>query len=213
MGGLRKGWQRWRFEQMALSVNDRVDDPRQAGVEYYVGLEHLDTDSFKIRRWGLPEDVTATKLLFQPGDIIFGRRRAYQRKLGVAEFRGIASAHSLVLCAKPDVVLPEFLPFFMQSDEFMECAERISVGSLSPTINWKTLAAEEFTLPPLKEQTRITGLLHAFEAVIEELEKAEKAADLTRRSLLFDVFRQHRGARDLFPAHWRVKEIQQAGDV
>lgn len=153
--GLKPGWQRWRFEQMAQSINERVDDPSQAGVAYYVGLEHLDSDSLKIRRWGVPDDVSATKLLFEPRDIIFGRRRAYQRKLGVAEFRGIASAHSLVLRAKPAGVLPEFLPFFMQSDLFMERAQRISVGSLSPTINWKRLAKEEFALPSLEERRRI----------------------------------------------------------
>ena len=155
MEGLKPGWRRWRFEQMATNLNVRVDDPSEAGVDYYVGLEHLDSDSLKIRRWGSPEDVSATKLLFEPGDIIFGRRRAYQRKLGVAEWRGIASAHSLVLRAKPDVVLPELLPFFMQSDLFMDRAQRISVGSLSPTINWKTLAKQEFALPPLEERRRI----------------------------------------------------------
>ncbi|MEA1053463.1 hypothetical protein U5801_27205 [Lamprobacter modestohalophilus] len=157
--GLKQGWRRLRFEQMAQNVNVRVDDPNEAGVEYYVGLEHLDSDSLKIRRWGSPADVTATKLLFEPGDIIFGRRRAYQRKLGVAEWRGIASAHSLVLRAKPDVVLSEFLPFFMQSDIFMDRAQRISVGSLSPTINWKTLAKEEFALPSLEEQRHFLRLL------------------------------------------------------
>ncbi|WPL19599.1 EcoKI restriction-modification system protein HsdS [Thiorhodovibrio winogradskyi] len=177
--GVKPGWRRWRFEQMAANVNERIDDPSEAGVDYYVGLEHLDSDSLKIRRWGSPEDVSATKLLFEPGDIIFGRRRAYQRKLGVAEWRGIASAHSLVLRAKPEVVLPEFLPFFMQSDLFMDRAQRISVGSLSPTINWKTLAKEEFALPPLEEQWRIIKLLsfstRSVEAAIELTEKAKMA--------------------------------------
>lgn len=169
--GLKPGWRRWRFEQMAQNVNKRIDDPSQAGVEYYVGLEHLDSDSLKIRRWGSPDDVSATKLLFEPGDIIFGRRRAYQRKLGVAEFRGIASAHSLVLRAKPAVVLPEFLPFFMQSDLFMERAQRISVGSLSPTINWKTLAKEEFALPPLEEQRRCISTFEVSAKHLEEIQK------------------------------------------
>ena len=78
--------------------------------------------------------------MFEKGDIIFGRRRAYQRKLGVAEFDGICSAHAMVLRSKPEVVLPEFLPFVMQSDLFMNRAVEISVGSLSPTLIWKTLA-------------------------------------------------------------------------
>ncbi len=89
--------------------------------------------------------------MFEKGDIIFGRRRAYQRKLGVAEFDGICSAHAMVLRSKPEVVLPEFLPFVMQSDLFMNRAVEISVGSLSPTINWKTMAIQEFVLPPLPE--------------------------------------------------------------
>ena len=49
----------------------------ESGMEHYIGLEHLDSDSLKIRRWGSPDDVAATKLMFKKGDIIFGRRRAY----------------------------------------------------------------------------------------------------------------------------------------
>ena len=60
-----------------------------------------------------------TKLRFRKRDIIFGRRRAYQRKLAVAEFDGICSAHAMVVRAKRDKVLPEFLPFLMMSDRFM----------------------------------------------------------------------------------------------
>ena len=115
---LKPGWKVWRFDQMAVNVNERVE-PGAVDLDYYVGLEHLDSDSLKIRRWGSPDDVEATKLLFKKDDIIFGRRRVYQRKLAVAEFAGICSAHAMVLRPKTDVVSPGFLPFFMQSDLFM----------------------------------------------------------------------------------------------
>lgn len=166
---LKPGWRRWRFDQIAHNVNVRVDNPSESGLEHYIGLEHLDSGSLKIRRWGSPDDVTATKLVFQKGDIIFGRRRAYQRKLGVAEFDGICSAHALVLRANPDVVLPEFLPFLIQSDLFMNQAVEISVGSLSPTINWRTLAQQRFVLPTMEEQQRIAELLDMVEKSSEEL--------------------------------------------
>lgn len=162
---LKPGWKVWRFDQLATNVNERVDNPSESGMEHYVGLEHLDSDSLKIRRWGSPDDVEATKLVFRKGDIIFGRRRAYQRKLGVAEFDGICSAHAMVLRAKPDVVLPEFLPFFMQSDVFMNRAVEISVGSLSPTINWRTLAQQEFALPPFDEQAYRVARLESIDSV------------------------------------------------
>ena len=150
----------YRFEQLADQINERVS-PADADVERYVGLEHLDSDSLRIRRWGDPSEVESTKLRFQPGDIIFGKRRVYQRKVAVADTEGICSAHAMVLRAKPEVILPEFLPFFMKGDEFMERALSISVGSLSPTINWKSLAKEEFTLPPVQEQARLVELLIA----------------------------------------------------
>lgn len=179
----------YRFEQMAKLVNDRVDDPAESGVERYVGLEHLDADSLRIRRWGEITDVESTKLRFQPGDIIFGKRRVYQRKLAVADFEGICSAHAMVLRAKPDVVLPEFLPFFMQSDHFMERALEISVGSLSPTINWKTLAAEEFALPPIEEQQRLVAALTAIWDCEERLNDAlARAISLEESVLVSSLF-------------------------
>lgn len=175
----KAGWTRVRFDQIATQINDRVDNPAEAGVEYYVGLEHLDPDSLRIRRWGEPTDVESTKLRFKPGDIIFGKRRVYQRKVAVADFEGICSAHAMVLRAKPGTVLPEFLPFFMQSDLFMERALSISVGSLSPTINWKALAAEEFLLPPFQEQARLVEAFLSFDNACEALrELSNKSRDL-----------------------------------
>jgi type I restriction enzyme, S subunit len=191
MGGkLKPGWKVRRFDQIATNVNVRIDNPSESGMEHYIGLEHLDPDSLRIRRWGSPNDVEATKLVFKKGDIIFGRRRAYQRKLGVAEFDGICSAHAMVLRAKPEVVLPEFLPFFMQSDLFMSRAVEISVGSLSPTINWKTMAVQEFALPPMEEQRRIVELAAAHhECVSSHRELADSLASLllSRTQVIFGI--------------------------
>jgi len=179
---LKPGWKVWRFDQIATSVAERVE-PGDTNAEYYVGLEHLDSDSLKIRRWGKPSDVEATKLLFRKGDIIFGRRRAYQRKLSVAEFDGICSAHAMVLRPKTDVVLSEFLPFFMQSNLFMQRALDISVGSLSPTINWRTLAKQEFALPPLAEQRRIAEVLIAADEVINVYAESLNSAYTLRSAI------------------------------
>jgi len=210
---LKPGWKTWRFDQIAVSVADRVE-PGDVDTEYYVGLEHLDTDSLKIRRWGTPSDVEATKLLFREGDIIFGRRRVYQRKLAVAEFDGICSAHAMVLRPKTDVVLPEFLPFFMQSDLFMNRALEISVGSLSPTINWRTLAKQEFALPPLAEQQRIAEVLGASVEMLESYRSLVEKANRQYLSLLLHIFQKGIGNTEVFkrkhfqyPKHWTLHRV------
>lgn len=164
---LKPGWKMVKFGDVAQSVAVRVD-PADAKTDVYVGLEHLDPSTIHLRQWGHPTDVTGQKLAFKKGDVIFGRRRAYQRKLAVAEFDGICSAHAMVVRAKPKMILPEFLPFFLQSDMFMERAIEISVGSLSPTINWKTLKVQEFPLPPLDEQKRIAEVLWAADEAVEQ---------------------------------------------
>ncbi|MCA9473839.1 MAG: restriction endonuclease subunit S [Nitrospira sp.] len=160
-----------KFGDIAQNVAVRVD-PADAKTDVYVGLEHLDPSTLHLRQWGHPSDVTGQKLAFKKGDVIFGRRRAYQRKLAVAEFDGICSAHAMVVRAKPKMILPDFLPFFLQSDMFMERAIEISVGSLSPTINWKTLKVQEFPLPPLDEQKRIAEILWAADDAEEGFSKS-----------------------------------------
>lgn len=184
----------YRFDQLADQINDRVL-PEEADVERYVGLEHLDPDSLRIRRWGDPTEVESTKLRFQPGDIIFGKRRVYQRKIAVADTDGICSAHAMVLRAKPDTVLPDFLPFFMQSDLFMERALSISVGSLSPTIHWKSLVKEEFLLPSIGEQARLVETLGAAEQWQSRLYELAKATNAARLAIYLDYFLANRRSK------------------
>lgn len=180
----RKGWQRLAFGDFAQSINERAE-PKDAQDEIYVGLEHIDPQCLHLRRWGKGSDVTGSKLRFRKGDIIFGRRRAYQRKLSVAEFDGICSAHAMVVRARPDKVLPEFLPFLMMSDRFMKRAVEISVGSLSPTINWTTLKLEEFDLPPLDQQRSLAEILWAEDEAVQSSEEVLVNV-LTTREVFFD---------------------------
>lgn len=162
-------WIRVVFGDVIDSITDRVDDPSSAGVDRYVGLEHLDPGVMTVQRWDSPDKVAAQKLRFQPGDVIFGRRRAYQKKVARAEFEGICSAHALVLRARPGKMAPDFLPVFLSSDYFLDRAIAISVGSLSPTVNWRDLKVQEFDLPPLDEQQRLSDLLCALERNLCEL--------------------------------------------
>jgi len=168
---LKPGWKTWRFEQIAQPITERAE-PTPEDSALYVGLEHMDTGSLRIRRWGSQADLIGTKFRMRRGDILFARRNAYLKRVAIAPHDGLFSAHGMVLRAKPEVVLPEFLPFFMQSDLFMNRAVEISVGSLSPTINWKTLAAQDFALPPMDEQMRAVELLGAVDEQVASLENA-----------------------------------------
>lgn len=183
-------WKIHTFDQIAVNVNDRIDVPAESGLERYVGLEHLTPGELRISRWADPTEAKAQKLHFLPGDVIFGRRRAYQRKVAQADFEGLCSAHALVLRAKPDVCIEEFLPHFIASDSFMERAIGISVGSTSPTVNWKDLRHQEFLLPTIEEQHRIANLLWQFEQTLESLSEVEQIVSNSRETAFESLIRE-----------------------
>jgi type I restriction enzyme S subunit len=160
-------WKTYRFDEIAKNISERVD-PNNTDLEVYVGLEHIDSESIHLKRSGTPDDVDGQKLRFYPGDIIFGRRRAYQRKAAIATTHGFCSAHALVLRANPGVIAPRLFPFFMHSDAFMHRAVDISVGSLSPTINWSTLKSQTFNLPSLNEQNELVNLFDSLSNFCEK---------------------------------------------
>ncbi len=168
-----KDFENVRSDKIAINISERVE-PQKTDLTTYVGLEHLDADNLKIERTGTPDDVIGTKLKIYKGDIIFGKRRAYLRKIAVSHFDGIASAHSMILRANEKNIEKDFLPYFMQSDAFMSRAVQISEGSLSPTIKSKTLAQQEFILPKKEKQKELILIFKHFDTAIE-LVKTQKA--------------------------------------
>jgi type I restriction enzyme S subunit len=197
----KSNWQKLPFGEIAKSIGERVD-PTTTDLETYVGLEHIDAQSIHIKRFGKREDVSGTKLRCYPGDVIFGRRRAYQRKAAICEFDGFCSAHSLVLRANPKAIDPKLFPFFLHSDQFMHRAVDISVGGLSPTINWTKLKQENFLVPPKDQQAKLAELLwRADEAVSQSeflLASTKTAAKVKFGEFLVD---------------YRTKERVRLGDI
>lgn len=179
----QRGWQIVKFGEIAKNISQRID-PAETDLDVYVGLEHLDPQSLRIQRHGVPSDVKGQKLHVRPGQIIFGKRRAYQKKVAVADFDGICSAHAMVLEAIPGKIIPELLPFLMQSDMFMNRAVAISEGSLSPTIKWKTLAIQKFPLPPLERQKEILQLLEKITDCIQRCKELNQSLSLLKKSYI-----------------------------
>ena len=163
----KSNWETFKFDEIAQKISKTID-PNETTLETYVGLEHIDAEDLHIRRKGSPDDVKGGKLRCYPGDIIFGKRRAYQRKAAIVDFEGICSAHAFVLRANSEVIDPKLFPFFLHSDQFMHRMVDISVGGLSPTINWGDLKHQEFLLPPKDQQAQLSKLLWAMDEVIEK---------------------------------------------
>lgn len=157
----KKTWPRVGFGDVVKLSGERSSNPEEDGFERFVGLEHIEPGDLKIRRWGDVADGTTFTSVFRPGQVLFGKRRAYQRKVAVADFNGVCSGDIYVLEPRNAHLLPELLPFICQTNGFFEHAVGTSAGSLSPRTNWDSLASYEFNLPPLEEQQRLVDILEA----------------------------------------------------
>ena len=201
----------YRFDEIAYNSTTKKK-PTEDDKETYIGLEHLDSECLRVSRWGSDVAPVGEKLIMKKGDILFGKRRAYQRKVGIAPFDGIFSAHGMVLRPNEEVINPNFFPFFISSDQFMERAVRISVGGLSPTINWKDLREQEFDIPSLDEQKELADKLWAAYNLKESYKKLLSATDEMVKSQFIEMFygRETTPAReyleDSYPGEWGTED-------
>lgn len=178
---------KYRFDEIAINSTEKKK-PVEEDKYTYLGLEHLDTGSLTVTRFGSDVAPIGEKLVMKKGDVLFGKRRAYQKKVAIAPFDGIFSAHGMVLRPKEDVIDKDFFPLFISSDYFLDAAIKISVGSLSPTINWRDLKVLEFELPPLEEQRKLAKALWAVIRTIEAYKELLKKTDELVKSQFMELF-------------------------
>lgn len=173
------GWTTVSFGDVVQLSKQRSRDPEADGYERYIGLEHIDPGDLRIRRWGNVADGVTFTSVFRPGQVLFGKRRAYQRKVAVADFSGVCSGDIYVLEPKGNHLLQELLPFICQTDAFFDHAVGTSAGSLSPRTNWKSLADFEFPLPPTEGQREMVAACAALEDSLSKLHELTEAARIT----------------------------------
>ena len=151
----RKKWEKYKFKDLVNNLNKSESRPLEKGLEKYVGLENLSSETFEIQGYGLIKDGTSFTKRFFTGNILFSKRRSYLKKVAVANFDGICSGDILVFEVKKekqDILLPKYLPYIVRSNDFIHFATYTSAGSLSPRTKWKEMADYEFGLPSPDEQ-------------------------------------------------------------
>ena len=123
----------------------------------------MDTDDLRIRRFGVVGSGylgPAFHMRFSPGQVLYGSRRTYLRKVAVPDFEGICANTTFVVEPSVPDLLPQFLPYVMTAESFHEYSIKQSKGS-NPYINFSDLGLYQFALPPIDAQKRIVEILDA----------------------------------------------------
>jgi type I restriction enzyme S subunit len=199
---------KYRFDQIAINSTEKKK-PVEEDRFTYLGLEHLDSGTLKVTRFGSEVAPIGEKLVMHRGDVLFGKRRAYQKKVAIAPFDGIFSAHGMVLRPKEDVIDKNFFPLFISSDYFLDAAIKISVGSLSPTINWRDLKELEFELPDMDTQRKLAEVLWSINDTMEAYKRLISATDELVKSQFMEQF----GDPNSNPLSWPTATIGEICDI
>ena len=182
-----------------------------------VGLEHIEPFDMKLKNYEMNVETTFTKQ-FHEGQILFGRRRAYQHKACVATFDGICSGDITVIEPIEGKVYPELLPFIIQNDDFFEHAIKGSNGALSPRVKWEHMANFELNLPSLAEQKVLAEKLWAAYEVKQSYLKMIEATEEMVKSQFIEMFGAAESRKPLadfievsFPGEWGQEDKDGSG--
>lgn len=174
-------------KEVKINIDRKTDDH-----EFFIAGEHMESENIHITKRGrfADSDVGPAFIrLFKPGQILYGSRRTYLKKVAVADFEGITSNTTFVLETKdPNIMLQELLPFIMLTDNFTAYAVKNSKGSTNPYILFSDLAAYEFELPDIEEQKRLTAKLLACDRAKEAYKKQIQATDDLVKSQFIEMF-------------------------
>ena len=176
---------KFTFGQIAKEVRltyngDKTDMP-------IVGLEHIVPKELTVTNYDINTNNTFTKS-FKKGQILFGRRRAYQHKAAIATFNGICSGDITVIEPIEGMVYPALLPFIVQNDAFFSHAVQGSAGSLSPRVKWEHLSSYEIELPSIEEQRVLAEKLWAAYRLKESYKRLLAATDEMIKSQFIEMF-------------------------
>ena len=214
----RAKWTPVRFGDVVKFIKESID-PNSGELDRYVAGDHMDSENVHIRRWGTVGDGylgPAFIRSFRKGQVLYGSRRTYLKKVAFAEFDGITANTTFVLEGVEGKFYQPLLPWLMLSQKFSEHSVRESKGSTNPYINFPDIAKFEFDLPPLDQQRRIAEILWAVDEVAESWQnvkqKAEQAYFAQLRTMILGISDSVPYPRDIGdfvpPVGWTVRRAR-----
>jgi len=180
-----------KFGDIVRDVKINVDRDNNP-YEYYIAGDHMNSEDLTLRRKGkfATDDVGPAFIrIFKPGQVLYGSRRTYLKKVAVADFEGITANTTFVLETKDNKIFSQqLLPFIMLTDGFTNWSIKKSKGSTNPYILFSDLAKYEFDLPPIKDQEHLSKLLWAAYELKESYKKLITATDEVVKAQFIQMF-------------------------
>ncbi len=175
LGEIPAHWPMTKFSWDVFVSEGQVDPEDDRFSEMIlVAPNHIESRTGQITHTETSADQGAIsgKYLCKQGDVLYSKIRPALRKVALAEEDCLCSADMYALRPSERLV-PEYLQYFLLSEEFSTWAELESARVAMPKINRETLNAIRIPIPPLEEQ----------EHIVSEIMNETKKIDLQRKAI------------------------------
>ena len=162
-------WEVAPFKEIALPSPERLDPRTSGNGTLLVELDDIEPGTGRLLRRETVEEAVSMKSVFRPGDVLFGKLRAYLRKFWLADSSGLCSTEIWVLRTQGHHS-PKFIRYLVESDSFIEMASNAH-GTHMPRADWSLLSRFEIAIPPPDEQLAIANVLFDADLEIEVLQR------------------------------------------
>lgn len=185
-----------RFGEVARQRKKNVDRENNP-FEKYVEGGHLASEDLRVKCFGVFSEAyvgPAFHRIFERGDILYGSRRTYLKKVAVADFDGITANTTFVVEAKnADLFCGELLPYLMLSEGFTNHSVLNSKGSTNPYVNWSDLEKYTFTVPNTKKQKNLLNIFKLSDQSVYAAEAAKVSCQELQMALIYEAFTKKEG--------------------
>ena len=173
------------FSEIAQRRSEKYDP--SSGIEYpCVELENIEQETGKILATVPSTAQSSIKNIAMPGDTLFGKLRPYLRKYAFAK-KTMACSSEIWALIPSDVVLPKFLFYLVQTEQFLRVAN-ISSGTKMPRAEWSNIEKAEFFIPDFTVQRKVVSLLEGLDQKITFADSMLFCLNRLKSSLLQQLF-------------------------
>lgn len=167
IGKVPAHWDVARIKRTAQIATDRCNTI-PAGLPY-IGLEDVESGSgqYKPTAKTSRQSDDSTVVLFQEGDVLYGKLRPYLRKCITGPSDGACSTEFLVL--KPSSLSPAWLQSWLLTNEVTQQIEAGCDGAKMPRADWEHVGSIQIPVPHKAEQDAILVTLDRETARIDAL--------------------------------------------
>lgn len=178
--GFTDAWEQRKFKDIAFKRGkiSEADLP-------YVEFEDINSGIGTLNK-NISQKVGHKKgLLFEAGDVLFGKLRPYLQNWLLCQFAGIAVGDFWVL--QPQNVSSAFLYYLIQSEAYQSVAN-ISSGTKMPRSSWPLVSETLFSIPKYKEANMIGEFFLLIDRTITLHQRKLERLQEVKKGLLQKMF-------------------------